>query len=294
MKELSHCPVCKNQSFSKYLELSDHFLSKEIFNLVHCDNCGLIFTNPRPLETDLSLYYKSEDYISHSNVKGGLINSLYHIVRQKTIQRKYKIVNQFSVSKNILDIGCGTGELLNHFQKNGWHITGIEPDDEARKYAVDNYAIPVSDLDSLQLDNQEKFSAITMWHVLEHIYDLHPYLEKIKSILAQNGTFIVAVPNSASWDALHYKSSWAAYDVPRHLYHFNQKSIDILMKMHHFNLVKTIPMKFDAYYISLLSEKYKTGKSHLLKGFLNGFYSNLSARLNQNNFSSLIFIYKNK
>jgi len=292
MVDLIHCPVCKEQYFSKYLDCKDHFLTKEDFTIVECDNCHLLFTNPRPTEIDQPSYYKSEKYISHSNVKGGLVNSIYHKVRNYTIKKKYSIVNRNSQGHNILDIGCGTGELLNYFKLKGWNTWGVEPDPDARKLAIDNYQLNISDLDSLLNKGDTNFDIITMWHVLEHVWDLHSYLDVIKKLLNDNGTFIVAVPNINSWDAKHYKSMWAAYDVPRHLYHFSQKSMNELMESANFKLHKIVPMKFDSYYISLLSEKYKTGKQNMLKGFLNGLYSNLYARFNQNNFSSLIFIYK--
>ena len=292
MVDLIHCPVCKEQYFSKYLDCKDHFLTKEDFTIVECDNCHLLFTNPRPTEIDQPSYYKSEEYISRSNVKGGLVNSIYHKVRNHTIKKKYSIVNRNSQGNNILDIGCGTGELLNYFKLKGWNTRGVEPDPDARKLAIDNYQLNISDLDSLLDKADIRFDIITMWHVLEHVWDLHSYLDGIKNLLNDNGTFIVAVPNRNSWDAKHYKSMWAAYDVPRHLYHFSQKSMNELMESANFKLHKIVPMKFDSYYISLLSEKYKTGKQNMLKGFLNGLYSNFYARLNQNNFSSLIFIYK--
>ncbi|MEA3479496.1 MAG: class I SAM-dependent methyltransferase [Bacteroidota bacterium] len=294
MIKLETCPVCKNSSFSEYLECKDHFLTRETFLIVECNSCHFRFTNPRPKEENNAAYYKSQEYISHSNVKGGLLNSLYHNVRNYTITRKYKIVNRYASGNKILDIGCGTGQLLHHFKNKGWDTMGIEPDEGARKFAIDNYHLQITDLGSLISSGKYKFDVIMMWHVLEHVNQLDEYLQKIKSILHENGTFIVAVPNSNSWDAGHYKSNWAAYDVPRHLYHFDQGSINNLMEQHMFKLEKTIPMKFDAYYISLLSEKYRTGKENFFKGFWNGFYSNSYACLNQKNYSSLIFIYKIK
>jgi len=292
MVDLIHCPVCKKQNFSKYLDCKDHFLTEEEFAIIECDNCHLRFTNPRPTEIDLPSYYKSEEYISHSNAKGGLVNRIYHKVRNYTIKKKYSIVEHNSHGKNILDIGCGTGELLNYFKLKAWNTRGVEPDPDARKLAIDNYQLNISDFDSLLDKGDSSFDVITMWHVLEHVWDLQSYLDGIKNLLNDNGTFIVAVPNSNSWDAKHYKSMWAAYDVPRHLYHFSQESMNELMESANFKLHKIVPMKFDSYYISLLSEKYKTGKQNILKGFFNGLYSNFYARLNQNNFSSLIFIYK--
>ena len=276
------------------MECTDHFLSGESFQILSCDKCGLRFTNPRPTGNDLPSYYKSEEYISHSNIKKGLVNSLYHAVRHLTIKRKYNTVRRFASGRRILDIGCGTGELLNFFNQRGWTSTGIEPDRDARDYAASNYGLTITDLESLSLQQGAKFDVITMWHVLEHVNNLHDYLDKIKGLLDENGTFIVAVPNSESWDAKHYKEYWAAFDVPRHLYHFSRDSIHALMSMHRFEWKKTLPMRFDAFYISLLSEKYKSGKQNLLKGFFYGLYSNFRALMNNGNYSSLIYVYKNR
>jgi predicted SAM-dependent methyltransferase len=132
-----------------------------------------------------------------------------------------------------------------------------------------------------------------MWHVLEHVPDLNNRIEEIKSLLKQSGVLLIAVPNSSALDALHYKQYWAAYDVPRHLYHFTPITMQKLFTKHGFVLAQTLPMHFDSFYVSLLSEKYMHGKSRVIPAVINGVRSNLSA-MNSGNYSSLIYVFKLK
>jgi SAM-dependent methyltransferase len=292
MYEIRECSVCGGTEFNIYMKCKDYFLSQEEFNIMTCKSCGFRFTNPRPDENMLGNYYESDDYISHSNKKSGIISRIYQLVRKHTLKRKYRLVSKYCKSGSILDIGSATGEFLNYFKQNNWEVCGIEPDSDAREYAVKNYQINVFEEAELLNFESNKFDVISMWHVLEHVAPLQNRIEQIKRVLKENGVLIVAVPNSDSLDAKIYKNFWAAWDVPRHLYHFTQGSIRQLFEKNSFKLIETKAMKFDSYYVSLLSEKYKSHKANYHKALWNGFRSNVHARSNNKEYSSLIYIFR--
>ena len=218
------CPSCGAQSFSTYLTVKDHFLSKEEFTLEHCDSCSLVFTNPRPTLDRIGDYYKSEEYVSHSSTKKGLVNKVYNWVRSYTLKKKIGLLNELTAGKTLLDIGAGTGHFLSKAKGSGYTVLGLEPDEDARKVALSENGIELKDL-SLLHDLDQSFDIVSMWHVLEHVYNLQEDLTKISSLVKQKGVLIIAVPNYTSFDAQYYKEYWAAYDVPRHLYHFSPRSI---------------------------------------------------------------------
>ena len=274
------------------IKVKDFSVSGELFELKRNEDYGFLETFPQPETSNLSKYYKSEDYISHTNTKRNLFEKLYHFIRTTTLKRKLRLINSFQFKeKSILDIGCGTGHFLEVCKNNGWNITGVEPDDQARDIANLKTDNAVSNIESLFEFPKQSFDVITLWHVLEHLPDLDAHINLFHSLLKPNGRLIIAVPNHKSYDAQFYKSFWAAYDVPRHLWHFNKKSMGELMKAFSFKVVKTQPMWFDAFYVSLLSEKHKTGKMNFIKGFGIGFLSNLKA-LSSKEVSSLIYILK--
>lgn len=285
----STCPSCGAQSFSTYLTVKDHFLSKETFNLDLCDTCHLLFTNPRPILERIGDYYKSEEYVSHSSTKKGIVNRVYAKVRSYTLKKKIALLQELTSGKDLLDIGAGTGHFLAKAKESGFNVLGLEPDEDARRVALSENGIELKDLNVLHHLNQ-KFHAITMWHVLEHVYNLQEDLEKISSLVIRDGVLIIAVPNYTSFDAQYYKEYWAAYDVPRHLYHFSPKSIIPLVESKGLKFEKMLPMKFDSYYVSMLSEKYKGGS--LLKAMRIGFLSNRKAK--QGFSSSQIYIFRKK
>ncbi len=291
MKEYQECPICQSKDFDNYLECKDFTVSQKPFNLVSCSDCSFVFTNPIPLESEIGSYYESEEYISHSNTSKGLINLLYQNIRNHTLKKKVQLLESLSKSKNLLDIGCGTGEFLNTCQKNGFKVEGIEPSVPAAEQARKNFSLNVNDESHLENLEDESFDFISMWHVLEHVYHLNNRVLQLKRLVKNNGFIIIAVPNRTSYDAQHYKEHWAAYDVPRHLYHFSPKNIEQLFSNHGLQLFKTLPMKFDSFYVSMLSEKYKTSKSNLIKAFITGLKSNLNAG-NKNEYSSQIYIFK--
>jgi len=290
LENVDVCPICGNTETEQFIDCLDYSVSKEHFHLVRCKNCTFTFTNPRPDEAHISKYYQSPEYISHSDTSKGLINKVYHLVRQKTLADKLKLINNIHLKGKLLDIGCGTGAFLEICKKNGWKVKGTEPDNGARHIAqkkIEN----IIEADILQAYENEKFDVITMWHVLEHIHILHATIEKIYRLLSNTGKLIIAVPNINSYDAKYFKEYWAAYDTPRHLYHFNQRTLELLMNKHGIKLDMIVPMKYDAYYISLISTKKKYNKINFVEGITQGLKSNSWAQKNGNNYSSLTYIF---
>ena len=253
----------------------------------------MLETFPQPQSEKLSEYYKSEDYISHTDTKRNLLEFAYHKVREISLKRKLKLINSFqSETKTILDIGCGTGDFLETALKDNWNITGIEPDENARQIANAKTSNSVFEIEHLKKLQPNSFDIITLWHVLEHLPNLEMHTALFKSLLKPNGTLVIAVPNFKSYDAQYYNNFWAAYDVPRHLWHFSKSAIEGIFKKENMKLVKTLPMKFDAYYVCLLSEKYKSGFMNPFKAFWIGWQSNRKAKQSKE-YSSHIYVLRN-
>jgi 2-polyprenyl-3-methyl-5-hydroxy-6-metoxy-1,4-benzoquinol methylase len=294
MLNLEKCIVCGSSQFEPFLVCKDYTVSQESFNIVSCKSCGFKFTNPRPDNSVLGSYYKAESYVSHTNSKKGIVNKLYHAVRNYTLKSKIKLVSSYVSRGTMLDYGCGTGMFLNVCKNDGWETYGMEPDDNARRMSIEKGLDVFSDKD--KVSNRiadKKFNAITLWHVLEHVTDMEATLSFFKSKLNNDGVLIIAVPNHVSYDAQYYKAFWAAYDVPRHLHHFDINSMTSLVEKAGFRFQESKPMKFDSFYVSMLSEKYKTGSVNLVKAFLVGLTSNLKAK-DTHSYSSTIYIFKHK
>jgi 2-polyprenyl-3-methyl-5-hydroxy-6-metoxy-1,4-benzoquinol methylase len=251
-----------------------------------------MFTQDIPSQNEIGKYYASENYVSHSDTQVGLVNKLYHVVRKKTLAKKKKLIQEVTNLQKgkILDVGCGTGAFLSTMKNAAWEITGLEPDVAARDKAVSLYNImPLPSPEIFKLP-ENSFDAITMWHVLEHVHELHEYVIQLKKMITRNGKILIAVPNYTSYDAAYYQADWAAYDVPRHLYHFSPASMKTLMELHGLKIEKMMPMWYDSFYVSMLSEKYKNGKGNIVKSFFIGFISNLKTVLNKEKCSSIIYV----
>lgn len=294
MLNLEKCIVCGSSQFEPFLVCKDYTVSQENFNIVSCKSCGFKFTNPRPENSVIGDYYKAEEYVSHSNTTKGVVNKLYHSVRNYTLKQKLKLISSYVSRGTMLDYGCGTGMFLNVCKNDGWETYGMEPDDNARKMSIEKGLDVFSDKDKVS-DRiaDKKFNAITLWHVLEHVTDMEATLSFFKSKLNDDGVLIIAVPNHVSYDAQYYKEFWAAYDVPRHLHHFDINSMTSLVEKAGFKFQESKPMKFDSFYVSMLSEKYKTGSVNLVKAFLVGLSSNFKAK-DTHSYSSTIYIFKHK
>lgn len=266
-----------------FLNCKDYLVSNETYEVMLNQEKGMLVTSPVPI--DLSKYYDSEKYTSHHSTKKTLLNFIYNTVKRRSFKMKKKLFQDGIANKTILDIGAGTGDFLAYCKDSSFKVTGIEPSDIARQQAIEKGVSVYKEIDDVL---GKQFDVITMWHVLEHVPNLHEYLEHLKNLLKENGKLIVAVPNFKSYDADYYKEFWAAYDVPRHLWHFSQKSISILFETVDMKVKKVHPMKYDSFYVSLLSEKNKTGNSNFIKAFWIGLKSNLQASKTKQ-YSSLIY-----
>lgn len=274
-----------------YIKVLDHSVSKEPFDLLFNEEYQLLKTSPQPSLDRLPSYYESEDYISHTDSKRTLFEKAYHFVKKNALKNKVNLISTLIPKKGIvLDIGSGTGDFLMTAKNKGWNIKGLEPNSKAKQIAISKGVVFEDALENIA-DNS--IDVITMWHVLEHVPNLEEQFTQLKRIVKPNGYIVIAVPNYKSFDAKYYKSFWAAYDVPRHLWHFSKTAIQKLSSDFDLQLEKVQPMWFDSFYVSLLSEKYKTGKMNFVKGFLIGFTSNIVGMFKKE-FSSHIYIIKNK
>jgi 2-polyprenyl-3-methyl-5-hydroxy-6-metoxy-1,4-benzoquinol methylase len=273
-----------------FLTVTDYSVSKEIFDLYHNQELDMLITSPQPSLDVLGKYYESVDYISHTDSKRSLFEKMYHFVKSIALKNKLNLINSQQPNKgSILDIGAGTGEFLSVARQDGWKTIGVEPSDKAKAIAKNKGVSFVEQTSELE---SHSFDVISMWHVLEHVPDLNQQIKELKRLLKPNGTLIIAVPNFKSFDAKYYGKFWAAYDVPIHFWHFSKTAIKKLFQKEEMQLVKILPMKFDSFYVSLLSEKYKTGKMNFVKAFFIGLQSNLRAKKNFE-YSSHIYILKN-
>lgn len=273
-----------------FISVKDYSVSGENFELLLDEELQLLKTHPQPLLEQLPKYYESEDYISHTDSKRSLFEKAYHFIKRKAIRDKVNLITKLQPKKGtLLDIGAGTGDFLQEAKNKNWNCTGIEPNEKAKSIAI-NKGVPFA-TDLASLENQS-FDVITMWHVLEHVPDLEKQISELKRLLKPTGTIIIAVPNYKSYDAQYYGKFWAAYDVPRHLWHFSKISIEKLFATKNMKLKKVLPMVFDSFYVALLSEKYKSGKMNFIKGFLIGLQSNLKAKRNFE-YSSHIYVVQN-
>jgi len=273
-----------------FLTVKDHSVSKETFDLYHDESLDMLITFPQPSLENLGKYYESEDYISHTDNKRSLFEKLYHFIKNIALKNKLNLINLLQPNKGrILDIGAGTGDFLSVAKKDGWQTIGVEPSTKAKSIAI-NKGVSFVDLTTELANNS--FDVISMWHVLEHVPDLDKQIKELKRLLKPKGTLLIAVPNFKSFDAKHYEKFWAAYDVPIHFWHFSKTAIKLLFEKEKMKLEKVLPMKFDSFYVSLLSEKYKSGKMNFIKAFYVGLLSNFKARKSFE-YSSHIYIIRN-
>jgi 2-polyprenyl-3-methyl-5-hydroxy-6-metoxy-1,4-benzoquinol methylase len=294
MIRYSACPACNSPEITFHLACRDHFLTGEEFILFRCGICGLVFTQDHPGVEEIGRYYSSEEYVSHSDTSKGIVNKLYKAARSFMLKSKKSIViKKTGISRgSILDIGCGTGYFANEMKQAGWEVKGIEPDEKAAGFASSKFGLDVLHPGKISSLPRAVFDCITLWHVLEHFQDPSGYLMEISELLKPGGLCIAALPNCSSYDAEHYKSYWAAYDVPRHIWHFQPSSFEFFIKKAGFLCEGIKSMPLDAFYISIISEKYKGSRIPFLKGMIYGKLFFLKSLFNVKRSSSLIYFLR--
>jgi len=231
-----NCYICKTSNYKPYVTIKD-ILNINSFTIAQCD-CGFCFVNPRPSEKELKKYYHTDDYLPHSKGKGVLF-LLYRIVQKISFYNKFLLLRNLKEKITHLDYGGGDGRFSNY----------VNSKENATSSFYDPYY-----KNSLNADFKKKeYNIITLWHVLEHAYDLDILFENIEKSLENRGKLVVAVPNFDSLERNIYKENWAAYDLPRHLYHFNNISLEKLLRSKGYKIIDKKRMLFDTFYISILS-----------------------------------------
>ena len=289
------CPVCGTFEWRRSGQAKDYSVTGEWFELLACPTCELKATYPQPATDKIGRYYASRNYVSHSDTREGLTNKLFHRARTFMLRKKYQWITGATgkTSGRLLDVGAGTGYFAKYMLEQGWDVVALEPDETARKVALDKLDLHLHPLESLATQTAASFDVITLWHVLEHVHDVRGYMDHFRKLLKPGGSLLIAVPNHTSRDAIQYAGKWAAYDVPRHLWHFSPLSVEKLFQKHGFALYQKIAMPLDAFYVSMLSERYK-GNYFFgpAVAFISGLKTYLAERKKTNNASSIIYIAK--
>lgn len=285
------CSVCQSTEIEELFEAPDFWVTKEMFTISRCIKCGFAYTKNAPDAANIGKYYQHADYVSHTDTQQGLFFKIYHFVRETMLGKKRQMIEKHVVKGNLLDIGAGTGYFLNHMQQNSWQVSGVEPDTGAADIAQQKFGLKLEQTLQETVNNGQSFQAISMWHVLEHVHELNQYFDFFKTLLAPNGKLFIAVPNHTSFDAQYYKQNWAAWDVPKHLWHFSPKSMQILAEKNGFMIEQKYMLPFDSFYISIMSEKIKgSSKLAIIRAAFVGFVSYVKALLNVEKASSVVYV----
>lgn len=290
------CPLCGSEEVEVAMRCTDHFVSGEVFPVCACKSCGFHFTGDVPAADEMGRYYQSCDYISHSDTSRGLVNKVYHLVRWLMLREKSGLVSHFTGKRQgrVLDYGAGTGYFANRMRQVGWEVEAVEPGDSARAFAFAHFGIKMRVPGDLEGFAPGSFDCVTLWHVLEHVADLHDKMDCFARLLSPDGLLVLALPNRTSYDARRYGDAWAAWDVPRHLWHFAPSDVLRLGNAHGFSLVEMLPMHFDAFYISMMSEKGRGARLPFLRGLVAGTAALMRTLANKERSSSLIYVMKKK
>jgi len=288
------CPLCSSEKIALHFSCNDHFISKKDFSIFKCSACGFLFTQDYPEETEIAQYYESDNYISHSDISEGFSNKLYRVARGIMLRKKKNLIGKITRLKKgtILDIGSGTGYFAATMKRAGWMARGIEINEKARNFSASNFELEVDSPDRITSYESNSFDCVTLWHALEHFHDPFRYISEIYRLLKPGAVCVVALPNCNSYDANHYKRFWAAWDVPRHLWHFQPSTFRIFSEKSGFILENLKILPLDVFYISLLSERYKGSSMAFFKAISKAVIFSFRSLFNKERSSSVIYLLR--
>lgn len=289
-EHLIHCPSCQSTDFTSIGEIKDYYYSQDSFPIVSCKNCSLVFTQNRPNAESIGAYYDSANYASHDgSKKKSMFLQVYVAARNYMLKKKHDLVRPFKPEwSRVLDYGAGEGYFVEYLLKKGKQVEGIEPSNVARSNFYSRNGQPMySNL--VELPKEKTFQVITLWHVLEHIHTLKETMQSLVDKLESKGIIVIAVPNQNSLDKKVFGNYWAAWDVPRHLYHWSPDSLSTFMSGFGLQNIHTNQLPLDPIYIGMISAKY--AKKSSIHGIWQGIRSYFHGKQNPKNGSTLLSIW---
>jgi SAM-dependent methyltransferase len=288
------CPLCSSEMITVHFTCIDHLISKDPFAIARCSKCSFLFTQDYPEENEIYRYYESDDYISHSDTSEGIINKIYHLIRQAMLFKKRGIIKKLTRLKNgnLLDVGSGTGHFAFEMKKSGWNVKGVEINEKARNFSAFTFGLDVIAPEKISNLVAKSFDCITMWHVLEHFHNPSKYISDIIPLLKPGGICLIALPNCSSYDSNHYGHFWAAFDVPRHLWHFDPFTFSFFSEKSGMKVERQLALPLDVFYISGLSEKYRGSRWPFIKGITWATWFSVLTIFNRKRSSSVIYILR--
>ena len=295
-QDFKPCPLCGASGQIPYANCTDFTVSKESYTLLRCPECGVVYTLDPPSEDEMTRYDKLNLKLKLGDKPKGLTQKLYYRVRAYMLGWKARMVEKlaYRTRGSLLNYGAKTGFFSHKMERRGWKVTSVERYHEERLFSLEMFhhrMIDVPEMDSLHAGT---FDVITMWHVFEHTHHPNELLSRFYELLRPGGILVMACPNIRSTDAMHYGPYWAAYDVPRHLWHFDPNSINILAHRHGFTLMHHEKMPFDSFYISVLSEKHMRHKLAFIRGILYGLHSWRISLTRRSRSSSIVYVFRKR
>ena len=295
-QDFEPCPLCGASEQIPYANCTDFTVSKESFTLMRCQSCGVVYTLDPPSEEQMCRYDKLNLKLKLGDSPTGLTSRLYYHVRSRMLRKKARIVESqaYRTSGSLLNYGAKTGFFSHKMERRGWKVTSVEKYHEERLFSLEMFHHRMIDVPDMALLQAGTFDVITMWHVFEHSHHPNELLDRFYELLRPGGILVMACPNIRSTDAMHYGPYWAAYDVPRHLWHFNPNSITGLAYRHGFTLMHHEKMPYDRFYISILSERHLRHRMAFLRGMLQGLRSWRISITKRGRSSSLVYVFRKR
>jgi SAM-dependent methyltransferase len=239
--ELISCKLCGSNEYRTKLVGRDLSLHLEgTFDIVECVECGLVYLNPRPTRQEVEALYPFESYDQYIPALAEVGSWFRRLDWGYGLSKRARKVARWKKAGRLLDVGCATGSFLESMQRHGdWQVCGVELNPHAVQYVREHLGIPVHQgmLEEVGLPD-DSFDVVTMWHVLEHVFDPVSTLHEVARILKPGGIFLYHVPQLDSFDARLFGGYWIGYEIPRHTFIWSQKTLKKLMALTGFRIVE--------------------------------------------------------